>query len=231
MNKGFAIAIDGPVASGKGTLAPNLAKKLNGFYLDTGAMYRCVALYILENSIDPSDKDAVEAVAQDIDVNFIEGKTFLNGEDVSLKIRTGEISRVVPLAVGYEGVRSELISKQREIAKKNMDEGKIVIVEGRDIATIVLPDAKFKLYLTADVEERARRRHIQMEKMGEKIYFETVLGDVKERDKRDIEINKTLVNEPEKFGYEILDNTGLNQEETLNKAIEMLKQRGLYDSL
>jgi CMP/dCMP kinase len=230
MNKGFAIAIDGPVASGKGTLAPNLAKELNGFYLDTGAMYRCVALYILENNIDPNNKEKVERVAQEIDIDFRDGKTYLNGEDVSSKIRTAEISRVVPLAVGYEGVRKQLIAKQREIAKRNMDEGKTVIVEGRDIATIVLPDAKFKFYLTANVEERAKRRHLQMKVLGEEIYYETVLEDVRERDKRDIEVNKTLVSDPEGFGYQILDNTGYSEEETLNKAIEMLKEKGLYDS-
>jgi len=230
MKKGFAIAIDGPVASGKGTLAPNLAEELNGFYLDTGAMYRCVALYILENNIDPNDKEKVEEIARGLEIDFRDGKTFLSGLDVSDKIRTGEISRVVPLAVGYEGVRSELIAKQREIAERNMDEGKIVVVEGRDIATIVLPDAKFKLYLTANIEERAKRRHFQMEIQGEKVYYETVLEDVRQRDKRDIEINKTLVNDPQGFGYEMLDNTGYSEEETLSKAIEMLKKKGLYGS-
>lgn len=231
MNKGFAIAIDGPVASGKGTLAPKLASELKGFYLDTGAMYRCIALYILENNIDPSDKESVEKIAKEIEIDFSDGKTYLNGQDVSSKIRTGEISRVVPLAVGYEGVRSELIKKQRDIAERNMNEGKIVVVEGRDIATIVLPNAEFKLYLTADVEERAKRRHKQMQILGETVYFETVLGDVRERDRRDIEVNKTLVSDPESFGYEILNNTGLSQEETLEKAIQMLKDKGLYDSL
>ncbi len=230
MNKGFAIAIDGPVASGKGTLAPYLAKELDGFYLDTGAMYRCVALYILENNIDPNDKDEVEKIVKDLAIDFRDGETFLNGEDVSEKIRTGEVSRVVPLAVGYEGVRRELIAKQREIARKNMEEGRTVVVEGRDIATIVLPDAKFKLYLTANVEERAKRRHLQMKALGEEVYFETVLEDVRQRDKRDIEVNKTLVSDPQGFGYEILDNSGYTQEETLNKAIEMLRQKGLYGS-
>lgn len=230
MSKGFAIAIDGPVASGKGTLAPNLAGELNGFYLDTGAMYRCVALYILENNIDPKDKENVERIAQEIEVDFKEGRTYLNGEDVSEKIRTEEISRVVPLAVGYEGVRRELTAKQREIARKAIDQGKVVVVEGRDIATVVLPDAQLKLYLTANVEERAKRRHLQMKVLGEKIYYETVLEDVRERDKRDIEVNKTLVSDPKSFGYEILDNTGFSESETLQKTIELLKQKGLYDS-
>ncbi len=229
MSKGFAIAIDGPVASGKGTIAPNLAKKLNGFFLDTGAMYRCVALYALENHIDPNNKEEVEKIAKEIDINFSQGQTFLNGRNVSSEIRTEEVSRVVPIAVRFEGVRSELIAKQRNFAKKSLDEGKIIIVEGRDIATIVLPDAQFKLYLTATPNDRAKRRYDQLVSRGEKIDLETVLKDVNERDRRDIEVNKTLVRNPQDFGYEILDNSGMTQEQTLESAIALLKKKGLYD--
>lgn len=231
MTKGFAIAIDGPVASGKGTLAPNLAKKLDGFFLDTGAMYRCVALYALRNHIDPGDREAVEKIANDIEIDYIGGKTILNGQDVSSDIRTENISRAVPIVARFEGVRRELVTKQRKIAEKALGEGRIVILEGRDIATIVLPDAQLKVYLTAKVEERAKRRRDQLEGQGEMVDFETVLEDVIERDRKDIEVNKTLVSNPKDFGYEILDNSDLSQEQTLQAVIEILKERKLYDSL
>lgn len=231
MNKGFAIAIDGPVASGKGTLAPNLAKKLDGFFLDTGAMYRCVALYAQNNHIDPGEKEAIEKIAEEIDIDYSEGKTILNGRDVSSEIRTENISRAVPIVARFEGVRRELVAKQRKLAQRVLDSGKIVILEGRDIATIVLPDAQLKIYLTAKVEERAKRRRDQLADQGEMIDIETVLEDIRERDRKDIEINKTLVSNPEDFGYKILDNSDLTQEQTLEAVIEILKERKLYDSL
>jgi cytidylate kinase len=231
MNKGFAIAIDGPVASGKGTLAPNLAKKLDGFFLDTGAMYRCVALYAQNNHIDPGEKEAIEKIAKEIDIDYLDGKTILNGRDVSSEIRTESISRAVPIVARFEGVRQELVAKQRKVARRALDSGSIVILEGRDIATIVLPDAQVKIYLTAKVEERAKRRRDQLADQGEMIDLVTVLEDIKERDRKDIEINKTLVSNPQDFGYEILDNSDLTQEQTLEAVVEILKERKLYDPL
>lgn len=231
MNKGFAIAIDGPVASGKGTLAPNLAKRLDGFFLDTGAMYRCVALYALENNIDSNDQEAIEEIAKEIEIVFSDGKTFINGEEVSDRIRSVEISRLVPIAAGYTGVRRELVEKQRNIAKTNLESGKIVVVEGRDIATIVLPDADFKLFLTASPQERARRRKAQLEEKGTDQDLESVLNDVNERDRKDIEINHVLVKDPLEHGYSILDNSKLSQEETLEEVLRLIKEKGLYDSL
>ena len=153
MNKGFAIAIDGPVASGKGTLAPNLAKKLKGFYLDTGAMYRCVALYTIQQGIDPANKDVIEKLTRELNIEFNEGKTFLDGIDVSEKIRTSDVSRIASIVARYGGVREQLIQKQKEIAEEILNSGKIVILEGRDIATVVMPGAEFKLYLTISLIE------------------------------------------------------------------------------
>jgi len=227
MNKGFAIAIDGPVASGKGTLAPNLAKKLKGFYLDTGAMYRCVALYSIQQNIDPTNKNVIEKLSRELIIEFINGKTIMDGNDVSEKIRTSDVSKISPVIAGYSGVREALIKKQKEIAEKTLNDGKIVILEGRDIATIVLPGAKFKLYLTASSEARAKRRQMQLAEQGEKLDFDTVLKETIERDKRDIEVNKTLVKYPNKHGYEILDNSELTQDETLDSALGLLKERGV----
>jgi len=227
MNNGFAIAIDGPVASGKGTLAPSLAKTLKGFYLDTGAMYRCVALYSIQQNIDPNNKNVIEKLCREIEIGFKEGKTFMDGKDVSEKIRTSDVSRISPVIAGFNGVREELIKKQKEITRQELEAGRIVVVEGRDIATIVLPDAEFKLYLTASVESRAKRRQMQLAGQGEKIDLEEVLHDTNERDKKDIEINKTLVKDPNEHGYEVLDNSGMTQEETLNSALDLLRKKGL----
>lgn len=227
MRKGFAIAIDGPVASGKGTLAPNLAKKLNGFYLDTGAMYRCVALFTIQQNIDPKNNNVVEKLSREIDIRYEKGRTYMDGVDVSEKIRTSDVSRIASSVAGFPGVRNELIRKQKEIAKNILEDGKIVILEGRDIATIVLPDAEFKLYLTASPEARAKRRKDQLAEQGESVEFEKVLKDTNERDKRDIEENKTLVKHPKKHGYVILDNSEMSQEQTLDAALELLKKRSL----
>lgn len=229
MNKGFAIAIDGPVASGKGTLAPNLAKKLNGFYLDTGAMYRCVALYTLNNNIDVADQNKIESATKDLEIDFSNGKTFLNDQDVSEQIRSEEVSRIVPVVAKFPGVRRELISKQQKIAKRTLRDGKIFIAEGRDIATVVLPNAEFKLYLTADPSERAKRRRDQLEGLGADEELEIVLNDLNERDRNDMEVNKTLVKNPKDYGYEILDNSNMSEEQTLEEAIKLLKKKGLYD--
>lgn len=226
MSKGFAIAIDGPVASGKGTLAPNLARKLKGFYLDTGAMYRCVALYTIQQGIDPLNRDVVEKLARELNIEFITGKTIMDGIDVSEKIRTSDVSRTASIVAGYSGVRQELIRKQKAIAQDTLAEGKIVILEGRDIATVVLPDAEFKLYLTASPENRAKRRQMQLAEQGESVAFETVLKDTNDRDKKDIE-NKSLVKNPKKHGYLILDNSSFTQEETMKTALDLLKDKKL----
>ena len=117
MNKGFAIAIDGPVASGKGTLAPNLAKKLQGFYLDTGAMYRCVALYAIQQDIDPGNKNVIEKITKELKIEFKEGKTYMDGIDVSERIRTSDVSRNASIVARYGGVREQLIKKQKRLPK------------------------------------------------------------------------------------------------------------------
>lgn len=226
MNKGFAIAIDGPVASGKGTLAPNLAKKLKGFYLDTGVMYRCVALYAIQQGIDPGSKDVIEKLARELTIEFVDGKTYMDGMDVSERIRTSDVSRAASIVARYAGVREQLIKKQREIAERMLKDDKIVILEGRDIATVVLPNAQFKLYLTAGLEARAGRRQAQLAQQGEKVELETVINDTSERDKSDIE-NRILAKNPKKHGYLMLDNSNFTQEQTLDSALKLLKERKL----
>jgi CMP/dCMP kinase len=194
--------------------------------LDTGAMYRCVALYVIQQNIDPFNKNVIEKLVKELNIEFIDGKTYMDGADVSEKIRTSDVSRIASVVAGYPGVRAELIRKQKDIAEEIMSNEKIIILEGRDIATIVLPNAEFKLYLTATPEIRARRRQSQLAQQGEKADLETVLNDTNERDNKDIE-NKTLVKNPKKHGYLIIDNSNFSQEQTMNTVLELLKNEGL----
>ncbi len=216
MSKGFSIAIDGPVAAGKGTIAPVLAQKLNGIYLDTGAMYRCVTLYCLENNIDLDNLEQVETALQKIDIDITRNKFFLNAKDVTNDIRAKDIDLGVSKTAGIVKVREALILQQKKIAEKALSEGYAFVAEGRDIATKVIPNANLKIFLTANVRIRAQRRLKQKAGRSEKQNFEKVLEGVIERDEQDIEVNKTLVKNPEEFGYIILDNSNMSEEETVN---------------
>ncbi|MCL6096255.1 MAG: (d)CMP kinase [Patescibacteria group bacterium] len=223
MSKGLSIAIDGPVAAGKGTIAPVLAQKLNGIYLDTGAMYRCVALYCLENNIDLDNLEQVEMALQKIDIDITRDKVFLNAKDVTNDIRAKEVDLGVPKAAGIAKVREALILQQKKIAEKALSEGYTFVAEGRDIATKVIPNADLKIFLTANVRVRAQRRLKQKEGRSEKQNFEKVLEGVIERDEQDIEVNKTLVKNPGEFGYIILDNSNMSEEETVNFILQKIE--------
>ena len=161
------VAIDGPAASGKGTVAKLLAEKLNLETIDTGAMYRAVTLYAIRNNLN-TDEEIVKATKK-LKIELKGNKVFLNGEDVTKEIRTPEVTeRVSPVSAIYE-VRVILIDLQRKIAK-----GKNIIMEGRDITTVVFPDADFKFYLDASLEERARRRLIDYKKQNKKMTIKQV---------------------------------------------------------
>ena len=223
MSKGFSIAIDGPVAAGKGTIAPALAQKLNGVYLDTGAMYRCVALYCINNNVSLDSEAEILQVLSKINIDFKNSNVFLNDQDVTSGIRQEKVDNAVPLVAGFIKIRKELILRQQNIAQKIINSGKVFIAEGRDMGTDVLPNAEFKIFLTANPTIRAMRRLKQKEKEGRKHNFDKILEDVKKRDYRDIEINKTLVKNPENFGYLIIDNSDLSEEETIKVILSKIK--------
>ena len=223
MLKGFSIAIDGPVAAGKGTIAPVLAQKLNGVYLDTGAMYRCATLYCLKNNINLDNAGDVEKAISKIDIDITGDRFFLNAKDVTDEIRTKEIDSGVPRVAGIARVREVLISQQKKIAEKILNQGIAFVAEGRDIATEVIPNADFKIFLTANLNVRAQRRFKQKIKEGKEHNFDKILEDVKNRDYQDIEINKTLVKNPEKFGYLVIDNSDLTEEETIKAILSKIK--------
>lgn len=184
MQNVFSIAIDGPSGAGKSTIAKILARRLNAMYLDTGAMYRTIGLYMLRHEININDAAAVaDNVGKvNISVGYEDGvqKMYLDGEDVSMAIRTPEASMVASKVSAVPEVRLRLVDLQRKIA-----EGQNVVMDGRDIGTHVLPNATLKIYLTASAEVRAQRRLLELEQRGEDVIYEKVLAEMIERDYTD----------------------------------------------
>lgn len=178
------IAIDGPSGAGKSTISKMLAKKLGIIYLDTGAMYRAVALYVHRRGVDVNDAKKVVPLLDEIEIEFRgdgdEKKIFLNGEDVSSAIREHAVSKLASDVSKIKEVRLFLVEQQRAIAKKSD-----IVLDGRDVTSFVLPDSKYKFFLTASAEERARRRYEELKAKGSDISYETILADVNDRDYND----------------------------------------------
>jgi len=185
VSSALMIAIDGPAGTGKSSVSRGLARALAARYLDTGAMYRIVTLAVLRAGIDLDDVDAVGAAAGDVDLAIgydpDEDRSYLAGEDVSAEIRGDEVTKAVSAVSAVPAVRTRLVRLQRELAAGQGS----VVVEGRDIGTVVLPDADVKIFLTASAEERARRRNDQNIASGLGDDYEAVLADVKRRDHLD----------------------------------------------
>ena len=181
----FNIAIDGPAGAGKSTIAKELAKKLGFIYVDTGAMYRAMALYFLQHKIDASDQDALLQACSDIDIaiNYEDGmqKVYLNDADVSGMIRTEEVGNMASNTSGYPFVRAKLLELQQGIAKKED-----VIMDGRDIGTCILPHAQLKIYLTASAHTRALRRYKELTEKGTECDLKEIEADIIERDHKDM---------------------------------------------
>lgn len=180
----ISVAIDGPVGAGKSTIARTAAERLNYIYCDTGALYRAVGLYCHRNGVDMNDPSSVAVSMGDInaDIRLVDGvqRIFLNGEDVSEEIRLPEISMAASAVSAVPEVRAALLGLQRDIAQKNC-----VIMDGRDIGTVVLPNADVKIFLTAKPEIRAKRRYDELISKGKNVTFEEVLNDLNQRDYND----------------------------------------------
>jgi len=178
------IAIDGPAASGKSTTARLVARALDYIYIDTGAMYRAITLAVIRAGIEPADRMAVEktALASIISLKLIHGTqhTFLNGEDVSEDIRKPEINNIISIIAAYAGVRRQMVLQQQEMARPGG-----VVMDGRDIGTIVLPKAELKIFMLAGVEERARRRQAELQARGVEMDFSLVVAEIENRDRID----------------------------------------------
>ncbi len=179
------IAIDGPAGAGKSTIAKAAAKKFGFIYVDTGALYRSIAYYAINHSADTKNAEQVVSMLSEItpELKYVDGvqHVLVNGEDVSDKIRTPEVSMGASNVSAIPAVRDFLFELQRRIARENN-----VVMDGRDIGTVVLPNAELKIYLTASAEERARRRYVELIEKGESVSLEEVLADVNQRDFNDM---------------------------------------------
>ena len=183
--KTISIAIDGPSGAGKSTLAKSIAAKLNYLYVDTGAIYRTIGYHVFTRGIDPKDEAAVSAELPAIQVELTYGEDglqhmLLNGRDVTKEIRLPQISMYASAVSAHPSVRAYLLEMQRQLARTSN-----VVMDGRDIGTVVLPEAKVKVFLTASAEERARRRCLELEQRGTPEPFEKVLREIEERDWND----------------------------------------------
>ena len=174
------VAIDGPAGAGKSTIAKRLAQRIGADYIDTGAMYRAVALKLLRTGTDYNDPEALQTMLDAMDVDFSEGRTILDGEDVSGLIRTPEISALASPSSCVPAVRYKLTALQQAMGKR-----KSIVMDGRDIGTVVFPVADFKFFLTASADERARRRTEEMRAKGQEADFETIRADIIQRDYQD----------------------------------------------
>ena len=216
------IAIDGPGGAGKSTLAKSLSKKLGFAYVDTGAIYRTVGFAARARGIAPDDVSAVSAMLKDIKVEarFEGGRQdmYLDGEFLGDRIREHEISHYASAVSAIPAVREYLFDMQRSIADENN-----VIMDGRDIGTVILPDAQLKIFLTATAEERAERRTRELEEKGQKADYAQILADIKERDERD----SSRAIAPLKAADDaiLFNNSGYTPEQSLSEALSIVKDK------
>ena len=208
------IAIDGPAGAGKSTIAKLAAKKLGYIYVDTGAMYRAIALYVLDNNVDYNDNDVLCKALDRINIEIIYDnglqKVILNGDDVSDKIRQEKVGNMASSVATKKTVREKLLELQRNIASSND-----VIMDGRDIGTFVLPNAECKIYLTASVEVRAKRRYDELVSKGEKPSLDKIAEDIKKRDYQDMNRDIAPLKQADDAIY--LDSSDMTIEEVVEK--------------
>ena len=211
----FTIAIDGPAGSGKGTIAKELSKILNYHYLDSGAIYRVIALAIYNKKLEFNQEKKIVELLKEIEISFEFDKTFLDGKDVSFEIREESISKLASKIAQNQELRKSLLSFQRSFAKKPG-----LVAEGRDMTTVVFPGADLKIYLDASVEERSKRRHKQLILKGNNVNIANLVTEITLRDKQDKErVHSPLVIDDEAH---IINNDGLSVEETINKILALL---------
>ncbi len=212
------VTIDGPAGAGKSTIGKEVAKRLGFLYLDTGAMYRACALFMLENGISIDDEEKVKALLPHLDILFRNGKIFLGGRDVSDRIRSPEIDKAASKISRIPAVRDKLTQLQRQIAS-----GTNVVVEGRDMGTIVFPNAKAKIFLTASADERAWRRKRQLDEQGHIISFDIILRQIKKRDKADTE--RDIAPLRAASDALVIDSTRLTIEEVIERIIKFVNRQ------
>ena len=209
MSENIRVAIDGPSGAGKSTLARSVAARLNFLYVDTGAIYRTIGYAVWRKGIDPRDRSAVVAVLPHME---------LNGMDVTAEIRLPEVSRYASLVSAYPEVRAYLLEMQRQLARENS-----VVMDGRDIGTVVLPDAEVKVFLTASAEERARRRMLELEERGTPEPYAAILRAIQERDWNDTHRDAAPLRQAE--DAVLLDTTALDFVQSEDALLHIIRER------
>ena len=219
----ISVAIDGPSGAGKSTLARKAAAALGYLYVDTGAIYRTVALSAVRRGIDPADAARLIPTLPELDIRLEYAEDglqhmYLNGEDVSQAIRVHEISQHASTVSAIPEVRAFLLELQRDLARKNN-----VIMDGRDIGTVVLPHAQVKIFLTASPESRAQRRHLELQQRGQNTEFDTVLRDIIKRDEQDT--NRPIAPLRQAEDAVLLDTTHLDLEQSFQAILDTIKEK------
>lgn len=221
MVKHYSIAIDGPSASGKSTVAKLIAKKLNFLYIDTGAMYRAFTLAVIENGLDPKSEEESDSLIGKIQISFNkENHITLNGKDVSERVRENDVADNVSYIASYKNIRLHLVDLQRKIAND-----KNVVMDGRDIGTYVLENADLKIYQIASSEERAKRRYKENLEKGIKTSYEECLDNINKRDYIDSHRSFCPLH-PAKDSIEV-NTTNMSIEEVCNTIIDIAKSKGI----
>ena len=218
----ISVAIDGPAGAGKSTIARAAAAQLGFIYVDTGALYRSIGLFVLQKKIDFAQKNDIIALLGQINVNltFVDGeqRVLLCGEDVSDEIRSPEVSMAASAVSAIPEVRSFLFGLQKDMAKHNN-----VVMDGRDIGTVVLPDAQVKIFLTASPEVRAKRRCLELEQKGERVSYEDVLADIRQRDYNDT--HREIAPLKQADDAVLVDTSELTLEESVQTLTGLIRSR------
>ena len=216
------IAIDGPAGAGKSTIAKKLAQELGYVYVDTGAMYRAMAYYFLQQGIDKTDEAAINAAVDGVDVTirYVDGaqQVLLNGEDVTGSLRSEQVGNMASNTSVYPAVRVKLVALQQKLAQTTD-----VIMDGRDIGTCVLPDAQVKIYLTASVGTRAKRRYDELVEKGEKPDLAKIEADIEERDYRDMHREMSPLRQAD--DAVLVDSSEMNIEQVVSAILEIVKEK------
>lgn len=222
--RGLVIAIDGPSGVGKSTIARSLADRMGCRYIDTGAMYRAVALLARQRAVSPDDAQGLAPLGRDMEIEFIETAAgqgvHLNGEDVTLSLRLPGVSEEASRLSRHPEVREALVEKQREFGRQGR-----VVMEGRDIGTVVFPEAELKIFLDAEPEERGRRRYLQWKEKGIEVAPEELTQEILTRDQRD-QTRRVAPLLPAQDAVKI-DTTRLDPEQVLDRILALLSDKGL----
>ncbi len=214
------VAIDGPAGAGKSTIAKRIARRLGYIYVDTGAMYRAMAYYLIQNQVDAADQEAIAAACQhaDISICYQDGEqvVLLNGENVNAYLRTEAVGNMASVSSVVPEVRKKLVELQQKLARETN-----VVMDGRDIGTVVLPDADVKVYLTASVETRAKRRFLELQEKGEPTDLAKIAADIEDRDYRDMHRDISPLRQAE--DATLVDSSDMTIDQVVERILELCR--------